>query len=107
MSRGRRSIGLALSFAAGAALGAAITLLLTPESGADVRRRIRRGARAAQEELTGLASETREALGALGQDARQTMRRTATRLGSAMSATTEAFRAEAPIPKGTKLDGRS
>jgi gas vesicle protein len=98
---------MAVAFLIGAAAGAAITLLAAPESGADMRQRIRRSARAAQDELTGLAGETREALGAITQDARQTLRRTATRLNAALDATREAFKGEAIAQKTVKTNGRS
>jgi gas vesicle protein len=98
---------MAVAFLIGAAAGAAIALLAAPESGADMRQRLRRGARAAQDELAGLAGETREAFGAITQDARQTVRRTATRLNAAFGATRDALKGQAIAQKTVKTNGRS
>ncbi len=83
---------VALAFFIGALLGAGAALLLTPEPGMSMRKRLLRGAKAAQEEFTGVANETREALEVLGKDARQTLRRTASRLNTAIEATREAIK---------------
>ena len=83
---------VALAFFIGALLGAGAALLLTPEPGMSMRSRLLRGAKAAQEEFTEVANETREALEVLGKDARQTLRRTASRLNTAIEATREAIK---------------
>ena len=83
-----------MAFLCGVVVGALGTLLMTPESGADIRTRLRRGAKTAQDELTDAAAETAEALGALSKDARQTIRQTASRLGAALQATKEAIKQE-------------
>jgi gas vesicle protein len=99
MSQSREECGsigiLAGVFVAGALIGAGTALLLTPESGRRMRRRLALGARAAQEELTGVATETREAFGALTKDARQTLRQTASRLTAALEATRDAITGDA------------
>jgi gas vesicle protein len=92
---------ITLAFFAGALVGAGTALLLAPESGPTIRRRLAQGAKAAQEELSGVAAETREAFGALTKDARQTLRQTASRLVSVLDATREALRGEteASVPE--------
>jgi gas vesicle protein len=85
---------IALAFVAGALIGAGTGLLLAPEPGRSMRRRLAHGADAAQEELSGVAAETREALGALTKDARQTLRQTASRLGAALDAAREALKSD-------------
>jgi len=87
-------------FLAGAVMGAGVALFVTPESGARLRQRLVRGAKTAQEELAGVAGDTREALEALTKDARQTLRHTALRLTNAMEATKEALRSDTDRLKG-------
>ncbi len=91
---------LLAAFMTGVVVGTAVTLFTTPEPGHRLRRRISRGARTAQEELAGVAFEAREALEALTTDARQTIRRTARRLGNVIEATLEAVRTEAELVRG-------
>jgi gas vesicle protein len=86
---------IALAFIIGAIVGAGAALLLAPEPGNRMRKRLLDGARAAQEELAGVASETRDALGMLTKDARQTFRQTASRLNTALEHTREAISGEA------------
>jgi gas vesicle protein len=83
---------MASAFLLGAIAGASAALLLAPEPGRTMRRRLAQGAKAAQEELTGVAAETREALEALTKDARQTLRQTASRLTAALEATRKALK---------------
>jgi gas vesicle protein len=80
-----------MAFLSGALVGAAAALLLAPEPGKAMRRRLAHGAKAAQEELSDVAAETREAVGALTKDARQTLRQTASRLSAALGATRDAI----------------
>jgi gas vesicle protein len=98
MSQSREQCGsigvLAWAFVAGALVGAGTALLLAPESGRSMRRRLAQGAKAAQEELTDVATETREAFGALTKDARQTLRQTASRFTAALGATRDAIKGE-------------
>jgi gas vesicle protein len=84
---------VAFAFMAGAVIGAGAVLLLTPEGGLAVRRRLLRGVETAQEELADIITETREALEVLTKDARQTVKRTASRLKAAVDATSEAMKA--------------
>jgi gas vesicle protein len=91
---------LVMAFATGALVGAGAALLLAPESGQAMRRRIAQGAKAAQEELSDVAAETREAVGALTKDARQTLRQTASRLGAAIGATRDAMTSDAESVAG-------
>jgi len=92
---GGRCSGGAVTFAflAGALIGVCAALLVTPESGAVMRKRLLRGAKIAQEELAEMVTETREAVEALGKDARQTLKRTATRFNTAIETTKEAIKA--------------
>ena len=87
-------------FLAGAIMGAGVALFVTPESGARLRQRLVRGAKTAQDELAGVVGDTREALGALTKDARQTLRHTAMRLTDAMEATKESLRSDTDRLKG-------
>ena len=84
----------------GVTLGAGTALLIAPESGPRMRRRLRQSARIAQEEFADVALETREAFEALGKDARQTIRQTASRLSAALGATKEALTTEGRVLKG-------
>jgi gas vesicle protein len=85
---------IALAFLIGGIVGAGGALLLAPEPGSRMRKRLLDGAKAAQEELAGVASETRDAFGMLTKDARQTLRQTASRLNAALGATREAISGE-------------
>lgn len=95
---------LFLAFAAGAAVGAGLAFLTTPQAGHEMRRRLARGAKTAQEELTEVAEETRDAVGALTKDARQTLRRTACRLTEVVAATMDSLKAEPGAPETTRAD---
>jgi hypothetical protein len=70
-----------------------------------MRRRLVQSARIAQEEFADVAIDTREAFGALGKDARQTIRQTAARLGAALGATKEALTTETKALKGLPPHG--
>lgn len=89
---------MTLAFVIGALVGAGTAILLAPEPGNRMRKRLLDGARAAQEELAGVAAETREAFGVLTKDARQTLRQTASRLNAALEATREAISGEDEQP---------
>ena len=93
----RKPIGLAplaIAFAAGSAVGAGMGLMSAPCSGPDLRRRIALGVKTAQDELTEAVEDTREAVGALGKDARQTLRQTAMRMTEVVTATKAALTSE-------------
>jgi gas vesicle protein len=87
---------VACAFLFGILTGMGAALLLAPERGDTLRRRLVRGAKVAGEELADVASETREAMEAIGKDARQTLKRTASRLSSALDATKAALQKDEP-----------
>jgi gas vesicle protein len=95
---------LSIAFAVGAAVGAGVALVMTPHSGGEMRRRIASGAKTAQEQLSGVVEETVGAVGALTKDARQTLRHTALRLTNVVSATKDAFQADAGVPERMSAD---
>ena len=70
--------------------GAVATLLMTPESGASVRRRVKRGAETAQEELGGIVGEARESWRLVRDDAQSAVTRTAINMKEAAKVTREA-----------------
>lgn len=95
---------LSIAFAVGAAVGAGLALFTTPHSGGEMRRRIASGVKTAQEELSEVVEETRGAVGALTKDARQTLRHTALRLTDVVSATKDAFQADAGVSERMSAD---
>lgn len=60
-------------FIAGFLLGAGTAIMLTPESGSQLRNRIVRGARTAQDEFSEMAAQTKEAMQAWSEEAKETM----------------------------------
>ena len=52
-------------FVAGFLLGAGTAIMLTPESGSQLRSRLARGAKTAQDEFSDVAAQTKEAFSAL------------------------------------------
>jgi len=103
-STGMCSAGaVALAFLGGVLIGAGAALLLTPEPGTVMRKRLLRGAKIAQEELADTVTETREAVEALGKDVRQTLKRTATRFNTAIETTKDAITAG---PESEKAPGQ-
>jgi len=95
---------LSVAFLIGAVVGAGAALCTAPHSGSEMRRRLASGAKRAQEELSGVVEETREAVEALTKDARQTVRHTVWRLTDAIAATKAAFQAEADGVKRMPAD---
>lgn len=89
------------AFLFGAMVGAAVGLLVAPEPGPVLRGRLAKGARKVGEEWTDAAADAGEALAALGKDAEETLKRTATRLSEALDATKVALRAMKETPKGS------
>jgi gas vesicle protein len=81
-------------FIAGFLLGAGTAILLTPDSGSQLRRRLTRGAKTAQEEFSDMASQTKEAMQAWSEEAKTTMKQAATRVNSAVDATKQAVKTE-------------
>lgn len=85
---------LALAFAVGASVGAGLGLMSAPYSGTELRRRLALGVKTAQDEFTDAVEDTREAVGALKKDARQTLRQTAIRMTEVVTATKAALTSE-------------
>ncbi len=83
-------------FGLGALAGAVVTLLTTPEPGESVRRRVRRGAETAQEELDGIVGEAKESWGRVRDDAQDAVKRTATKIKEAAKGTKEALVEQPP-----------
>lgn len=79
-------------FVAGFLLGAGTAIMLTPESGAQIRNRLARGAKTAQDEFTDMASQTKDAFHTLSEEAKQTFKQTGTRLQSAVDATKQSMK---------------
>ena len=79
-------------FVAGFLLGAGAALLLAPETGANIRERLSRGVKTAQDEFSGVAADTKDAFNTLSQDAQHAMKHTATRFNAAMEATKDAIK---------------
>jgi len=79
-------------FIAGFLLGAGAALLLAPETGANVRERLARGVKTAQDEFSGVAADTKDAFNTLSQDAQHAMKHTTTRFNAAVEATKDAIK---------------
>jgi len=79
-------------FIAGFLLGAGTAIMLTPESGSQLRTRIARGARTAQDEFSEMATETKEAMQAWSDEAKETMKHAADRVNSAVDTTKQAVK---------------
>ena len=79
-------------FIAGFLLGAGTAIMLTPESGSQLRTRIARGARTAQDEVSEMATETKEAMQAWSDEAKETMKHAANRVNSAVDTTKQAVK---------------
>lgn len=80
-------------FIAGFLLGAGTAIMLTPESGSQLRNRIARGAKTAQDEFSDMASQTKEAMQAWSEEAKETMKHAANRVNSAVGSTKQAVKA--------------
>ena len=81
-------------FIAGFLLGAGTAILLTPETGSQLRNRLARGAKTAQDEFSDMASQTKEAVHAWSEEARKTMKQAATRVNSAVDTTKHAVKTD-------------
>jgi gas vesicle protein len=77
-------------FIAGFLLGAGTAIMMTPESGSQIRNRIVRGARTAQDEFSEMAAQTKEAMQSWSEEAKETMKHAATRVNSAVDTTKQA-----------------
>ncbi len=83
-------------FIAGFLLGAGTAIMLTPESGTQLRTRLSRGAKTAQDEFSDMAAQTKEAVNAWSQEAKETMKHAAARVNSAVDATKHSVKASPP-----------
>ncbi len=81
-------------FIAGFLLAAGTAMLLTPETGTQLRGRLARGAKTAQDEFTDMASQTKEAMHAWADEAKKSMKQAATRVNSAVGATKDAVKTD-------------
>ncbi len=81
-------------FIAGVLLGAGTAILLTPETGSQLRNRLARGAKTAQDEFSDMASQTKEAMQAWSEEAKKTMKQAANRVNSAVDSTKQAVKTE-------------
>jgi gas vesicle protein len=81
-------------FIAGFLLAAGTAMLLTPETGSQLRSRLARGAKTAQDEFSDMASQTREAMQAWSEEAKKSMKQAATRVNSAVGATKQAVKTD-------------
>jgi len=79
-------------FIAGFLLGAGTAIMMTPESGSQIRNRIVRGARTAQDEFSEMAAQTKEAMQSWSEEAKETMKHAATRVNSAVDSTKQAVK---------------
>lgn len=81
-------------FISGFILGAGAAILMAPESGANLRGRLAKGAKTAQEEFADVANETKEAFRAISQETQRTVKQAASRITNAVEATKQAVIAE-------------
>ena len=79
-------------FIAGFLLGAGAALLMAPEAGSNVRERLSRGVKTAQDEFSVVASDTKDAFNTLSHEAHHAMKNTATRFNAAVEATKDAIK---------------
>jgi len=88
------------AFGLGLLAGALTTLLMTPEPGESVRRRVRRGLETARHELDGIVEETKDSWSRVRDDAQDAVKRTTTRIKEAAKVTKKAVAQGSPsVPK--------
>ena len=85
-------------FISGFILGAGAAILMTPEPGTNIRNRLAKGAKAAQEEFGDVANETKEAFRSISQDTQRTVKQAASRITNAVEATKKAVIADDDTP---------
>ena len=85
-------------FIAGFLLGAGTAIMMTPESGSQIRNRLVRGARTAQDEFSEMAAQTKEAMQTWSEEAKETMKHAATRVNSAVDTTKQAVKSSTQDP---------
>ena len=83
-------------FIAGFLLGAGTAVMLTPESGSQLRNRLSRGAKTAQDEFSDMAVQTKEAVNSWSQEAKESMKHAAARVNSAVDATKQSVKTSPP-----------
>lgn len=81
-------------FISGFILGAGAAILMAPEPGANLRVRLAKGAKTAQEEFGDVANETRDAFRSIGQETQRTVKQAASRITDAVEATKNAVIAD-------------
>ena len=81
-------------FISGFILGAGAAILMTPEPGTNIRNRLAKGAKIAQEEFGDVANEAREAFRSISQDTQRTVKQAASRITDAVEATKKAVTAD-------------
>ena len=81
-------------FIAGAIMGAGAALLLAPEAGNDLRARIARGAKTAQDEFSGMASDTKETMQTWKSDAQEKVKHATSRVNAAVDATKQSVKGQ-------------
>ncbi|MDR4495819.1 MAG: YtxH domain-containing protein [Nitrospirales bacterium] len=82
-------------FVAGFLLGAGTAIMLAPESGSQLRHRLARGAKTAQDEFSDIAAQTKDALTSLKEEAKRSVKQAGERLHTAVDATKQSVKAPA------------
>ena len=85
-------------FISGFILGAGAAILMTPEPGTNIRNRLAKGAKIAQEEFGDVANEAKEAFRSISQDTQRTVKQAASRITDAVEATKKAVAADDDTP---------
>lgn len=100
--QGGQDVGVVLAaFGLGLMAGTAVVLLTTPESGASVRARLRRGMETARRELDDIVDETAESWGVVRDDARDAVKRTAAKIKEAAKVTRDAVTESGKVKPNT------
>ena len=92
-------------FISGFILGAGAAILMAPEPGVNLRGRLAKGAKIAQEEFGEVANETKEAFRSISQDTQRTVKQTASRITDAVEATKQAVISDKDTPPSQPLFG--
>ena len=91
-------------FISGFILGAGAAILMTPEPGTNIRNRLAKGAKIAQEEFGDVANETKEAFHSISQDTQRTIKQAASRITDAVEATKKAVTAADDTPSSSSFE---
>ena len=91
-------------FISGFILGAGAAILMTPEPGTNIRNRLAKGAKIAQEEFGDVANETKEAFHSISQDTQRTIKQAASRITDAVEATKKAVTADDDTPSSSSFE---